>query len=96
MQEHASAFIADTPFAVELTMLARTALVRSVARASAKRSMSDAPKMHKFKDCSAQLKATRPPPDPHEHVSSDVVNLLEYGNCLVMEILNFVLQRDFQ
>ena len=51
-------------------MLARTALVRTVARTSAKRKMSDAaPKMHKFKDEQAVLEATRPPKDPHEHVS---------------------------
>lgn len=56
-------------------MLGRSALVRNVARASTRRNMSDAPKMHKFKDCSADLKATRPPKDPHEHVSSQWCNI---------------------
>jgi hypothetical protein len=61
-----------------ITMLGRSALVRTVARANARRSMSDTPKMHKFKDCAGELKATRPPKDPHEHVSSS--QFVQYGN----------------
>lgn len=49
-------------------MLARSALARTVARTScARRSMSDAPKMHKYKNCEQVLKETRPP-SGHAHV----------------------------
>ena len=56
-------------------MLARSALARTVARTSgARRSMSDAPKMHKFKNCGEQLKETRPH-SGHAHVRNSFCSL---------------------
>lgn len=50
------------------TMLARSAAVRTIAqRATSKRTMSSAPKMHKAKDLWPELQKTRPV-DPHPHV----------------------------
>eukprot|EP00544_Gedaniella_sp_CCMP2646_P003369 CAMPEP_0202487128 /NCGR_PEP_ID=MMETSP1361-20130828/5546_1 /ASSEMBLY_ACC=CAM_ASM_000849 /TAXON_ID=210615 /ORGANISM="Staurosira complex sp., Strain CCMP2646" /LENGTH=89 /DNA_ID=CAMNT_0049116449 /DNA_START=35 /DNA_END=301 /DNA_ORIENTATION=- len=50
-------------------MLARSALARTVARTSgSRRSMSDAPKMHKYKNCEQLLKETRPP-SGHAHLT---------------------------
>jgi len=47
-------------------MLANTAL-RTAARVGGRRTMSTAPKMHKYSDVGAELAATRPPPG-HDHV----------------------------
>eukprot|EP00548_Thalassiothrix_antarctica_P007754 CAMPEP_0194132302 /NCGR_PEP_ID=MMETSP0152-20130528/2806_1 /TAXON_ID=1049557 /ORGANISM="Thalassiothrix antarctica, Strain L6-D1" /LENGTH=88 /DNA_ID=CAMNT_0038827309 /DNA_START=33 /DNA_END=296 /DNA_ORIENTATION=- len=47
-------------------MISRRALTVVTSRACAKRSMSDAPKMHKAKDVWASIEATRPK-DDHPH-----------------------------
>jgi len=59
---------AFVPFRLYEKMIAHRALAAATSRAYAKRSMSDAPKMHKAKDVWRQIEATRPK-DDHPHVS---------------------------
>merc|ERR1711862_636816 len=57
---------AFVPFRLYEKMIAHRALAAATSRAYAKRSMSDAPKMHKAKDVWRQIEATRPK-DDHPH-----------------------------